>query len=273
METPEKTIVDDLARSLALSLGASPDVAVVLGSGWKERARDLLSDPKILPLAELEHWPQPKVQGHGAELSLGGFEDQRVLLVSGRVHAYEGYPARVLVRGVRALVRWGTKRVLLLNAAGSTREDRPPGSLMPLSDHINYGLPNPLAAHHTEDGKALFLDLVDLYDPAWRARLRVAEPDLDWGVYVGMSGPTYETPAEVRAMTALGADAVGMSTVPEALAARAAGARVMAVSLISNYAAGVGGSRPSHQEVLDTAAAHGERAAEVLAAAIRAAPR
>ncbi len=260
-----------LAAALATALGPAPEVAVILGSGWNERARDLLSAATSLSLAGLDGWPQPRVAGHGGGLMVGELDGLTVALCGGRVHAYEGYPARELVRGVRALVRWGAPAVLLLNAAGSTREARPPGTLMPVADHINHGLPNPLAADQSEDGSAAFVDLVDLYDPAWRGRLAAAEPGLEPGVYAGLPGPSYETPAEVRAMASLGADAVGMSTIPEAIAARAAGARVMAVSLLSNYAAGVGGSRPSHLEVLATAAAHGEEAARVLAAAVVAA--
>ncbi len=273
MTTPERKLVDSLAQALAGALGPAPEVAVVLGSGWKERAAGLLTGTSTLELAELPAWPQPRVAGHGGELVVGDLDGVRVALCGGRVHAYEGYPARELVRGVRALVRWGAPAVLLLNAAGSTREERPPGELMPLADHLNHGLPNPLDADQSEDGEAMFLDLVDLYDPEWRGRLLEAEPELRPGVYAGMPGPSYETPAEVRAMAALGADAVGMSTIPEAIAARAAGARVLAVSLLSNYAAGVGGSRPSHEEVLETATAHGEAAARVLAAAVRAARR
>jgi purine-nucleoside phosphorylase len=144
---------------------------------------------------------------------------------------------------------------------------------MPLLDHINLGLPNPLAANQSEDGSATFLDLVDLYDPSWCQALLAARPELIPGVYAGLPGPSYETPAEVCRLQQMGADAVGMSTIPEALAARAAGATVMAVSMMTNYAAGIDGSRPSHAEVLETAAAHGERAAEVLSATITAAPR
>jgi purine-nucleoside phosphorylase len=144
---------------------------------------------------------------------------------------------------------------------------------MPFSDHINLGLPNPLASDQSEDGGAHFMDIVDLYEPTWRDALLVSRPELTPGVYAGLSGPSYETPAEVFRLQQMGADAVGMSTIPEALAAKSAGARVMALSMMTNYAAGIGGSRPSHAEVLETAAEHGSTAAEVLAATIQAAPR
>jgi len=269
----ECDLVTSLADGLSTRLGDAPEVAVVLGSGWADRADGLLENLERIPLSDLPNWPLPRVSGHSAELRLGNLDGRRVLLCGGRVHSYEGWEARELVRGVRALVRIGVNNILLLNAAGSLRDNRTPGDLMPLSDHINLGLPNPLVANQSEDGSATFLDLVDLYDPSWFQALLAVRPELIPGVYAGLPGPSYETPAEVRRLQQMGADAVGMSTIPEALAARAAGATVMAVSMMTNYAAGIDGSRPSHAEVLETAAAHGESAAEVLSATITAAPR
>ena len=269
----ECDLVTSLANGLSARLGDAPEVAVVLGSGWADRADGLLENLERIPLSDFPNWPLPRVSGHSAELRLGTIDGRRVLLCGGRVHSYEGWEARELVRGVRALVRIGVNNILLLNAAGSLRDNRRPGDLMPLADHINLGLPNPLAANQSEDGSATFLDLVDVYDPSWRQAVLAARPELLPGVYAGLPGPSYETPAEVRCLQQMGADAVGMSTIPEALAARAAGATVMAVSMMTNFAAGIEGSRPSHAEVLETAAAHGERAAEVLSATITAAPR
>lgn len=268
--TIERDTVAGLHRALCAAFGAPPEVAVFLGSGWREGAAGLLDGVEALPLAAFPGWPRPRVPGHAAELAVGLFEGRRVAFCGGRVHAYEGYPARDLVRGVRALARWGCPAFVLLNAAGSLREDLPPGTLLAIRDHINLGLPNPLAADQSEDGAPLFLDLVDLYDPAWRGRLLRVVPELREGVYAGLPGPSYETPAEVRHLAGLGADAAGMSTIPEAIAARAAGARVLAVSFLSNFAAGLLGSRPSHGEVLAAAAAHAAAAGQVLAAALRA---
>jgi len=267
----EKQNISWLASALAAKLGEAPDVAVVLGSGWAERADGLLDDIKRFDLNDFEHWPLPRVQGHAPELRLGRLGDKRALLCGGRVHAYEGYSAAEIVRPVRAMIEWGVTNVLLLNAAGSTREELAPGTLMALSDHLNFGLPNPLTGPNTPTGAITFVDLVDLYDPTWRAALTTACPDVKTGVYSGMLGPSYETPAEVAMVAKLGGDAVGMSTIPEAIAARAAGARGLAISMMTNLAAGVGGSRPNHQEVLDTAAEHGKRASEVLAKAVLAA--
>lgn len=259
---------------LGTRLGEAPEAAAVFGSGWKELAGDLLTADEALPLAEVPSWPRPKVQGHGGELRVGELTGggRRVVFCTGRVHAYEGFEARELVRGVRVLAAWGVPRILLLNAAGSLEEEREPGSLMPFADHLNLGLPNPLQADQTEDGIPVFLDLVDLYDPAWRRALAAACPELRPGVYAGLPGPSYETPAEVARLRKVGAHAVGMSTVPEAIAARAAGAHVMAISLITNWAAGLRDSRPSHGEVLETARDNAAAAARVLAAALAAAP-
>lgn len=269
--TPEEGAIAGLAEALRRRLGAPPDVAVVLGSGWAGQVGALLAEAEEAPLADFAGWPLPRVAGHGATLRLGLLAGRRAALCGGRVHAYEGYTARELVRGVRALCAWGARSVLLLNAAGSLREERPPGSFMPVRDHVNLGLPNPLAADQTPDGWAVFLDAVELYDPAWREGLLAARADLLPGVYAGLPGPSYETPAEVAWLRALGADAAGMSTIPEALAARAAGARVLAISLLTNFAAGIRGSRPSHEEVLAAAAAGGAEASAVLAAAVGAA--
>jgi len=271
----ECTKVDALVEVLQQWLGEPPEVAVVLGSGWKERAQGLLKDTQDIDLRGLDNWPTPAVAGHGASLVLGTLPAEgahparRVALCEGRVHCYEGRPIAEVVRGVRALVRWGTPHLLLLNAAGSLRQDWQPGTLMALTDHLNWGLPNPLTGGQNCGHGPEFINLVDLYSPQWRERLRAACPELQQGVYAAMPGPSYETPAEVRMLAKLGADAVGMSTVPEAIAARALGAEVMAMSMMTNLAAGLAGSQPSHQEVLETAQAHGDAAAAALLAALR----
>ncbi len=266
--TPERERVENLAAALRERLGQPPQATVVLGSGWRDRAADLLVAAKSVPLADLPGWPSPSVAGHGRDLIVGELEGRRVALITGRVHAYEGFGAAEIVRGLRAVVVWGAREVVLLNAAGSLDPARPPGSLMPFLDHVNLGLPNPLAAGASITGGPVFLDLTDLYDAAWRARLCSREPALRPGVYAGLPGPSYETHAEIKMLQSLGADAVGMSTIPEALAARAAGARVLAVSLLTNFAAGVAGGKPSHAEVLATASAHGGAALQVLRSAI-----
>lgn len=259
----EKQLVADIAQQLQQLAGEAPQVFAVLGSGWKEQAESLIAVEQRINLADINHWLTPTVAGHGAELVIGHLNgsEQRVAFVTGRVHAYEGYNGGELVRGVRALLQWGAQSVLLLNAAGSLSTEMPPGTLMPLSDHINYSLPNPLSGGE-------FVDLVDLYNPEWRDALVAQCPDLKPGVYAACSGPSYETPAEVAMLQKMGADAVGMSTIPEAIAAHALGAKVMAISMMTNLAAGIDGSRPNHQEVLDTARDNSQKATEVLQIAL-----
>ena len=259
----EKQLVTDIAQQLQTLAGAAPSAFAVLGSGWKEQAESLISVEQRIDLADINHWPLPAVAGHGGELVVGQLlgSDRRVAFITGRVHAYEGYSGAELVRGVRGMIEWGAKNVLLLNAAGSLSEDMPPGSLMPLSDHINYSLPNPLAGGE-------FVDLVDMYHPEWRAALLEKCPDITPGIYAACIGPSYETPAEVAMLQKMGASAVGMSTIPEAIAAHAMGARVMAISMLTNLAAGIAGSRPNHQEVLDTARENSQKATETLQLAL-----
>ncbi|HIA38037.1 MAG TPA: purine-nucleoside phosphorylase [Planctomycetes bacterium] len=259
----EKQLVADIAQQLQTLAGVAPSVFAVLGSGWKEQAESLISVEQRINLADINHWLMPAVAGHGAELVVGQLidSDKRVAFITGRVHAYEGYSGAELVRGVRAMIEWGANNVLLLNAAGSLSEDMPPGTLMPLTDHINYSLPNPLAGGD-------FVDLVDMYHPEWRAALLEKCPELTAGIYAACIGPSYETPAEVAMLQKMGANAVGMSTIPEAIAAHAMGARVMAISMMTNLAAGIGGSRPNHQEVLDTARNHAQKATHTLQLAL-----
>jgi len=255
----EKQLVTDIAQQLQTLAGAAPSAFAVLGSGWKEQAESLISVEERINLSDIRHWLIPAVAGHGAELVIGQLNDsdKRVAFVTGRVHAYEGYSGAELVRGVRAMIEWGANKVLLLNAAGSLSEDMPPGTLMPLTDHINYSLPSPLPGGD-------FVDLVEMYDPAWRDELLEKCLDLMPGIYAACIGPSYETPAEVMMLQKMGANAVGMSTIPEAIAAHAMGAKVMAISMMTNLAAGIGGSRPNHQEVLDIARENSKNAAKVL---------
>jgi len=271
-EDGERGKVEALAAALRERLGQPPQVTVVLGSGWRDRAAALLVAAKSLALADLPDWPLPRVPGHGAEILAGTLAGRSTAFVTGRVHAYEGFRAAEIVRGVRAAVAWGSAGIILLNAAGSLDPARPPGTLMPFLDHLNLGLPNPLTVGQGLSRDAVFLDLSELYDPDWRSRLCGRLPALRPGIYAGLPGPSYETHAEVRMLQGLGADAVGMSTIPEALAARAAGARVLAISLLTNFAAGVSGGRPSHAEVLSAAQEFGSKASDLLRAAVLEAP-
>ncbi|HZH53368.1 MAG TPA: purine-nucleoside phosphorylase [Microvirga sp.] len=235
------------------------DAAFVLGTGLGPLA-DELTDPVSLPYADIPHFPRSAVSGHAGRLVGGRLEGRRVLLFQGRSHYYETGDAgamRVPVAFVREL---GIPALVLTNAAGSVRAEIRPGSLVAISDHLNLSGANPLLRDHTE---GRFVSLTGAYDEALRETLRRAAArtgiDLPEGVYAWLSGPSFETPAEIRMVQVLGGDLVGMSTVPEVILARYYGLRVAAVSVVTNLAAGIEGASPSHQETKDTAAEAADR--------------
>ncbi len=220
------------------------DVAVVLGSGWAP-AVDQLGDPvAVVPISELAGFTPPAAGGHHGQLLSLRHGDRRMLVFVGRIHAYEGHDLRHVVHPVRTACAAGVRTVVLTNAAGSLREDFTVGQPVLISDHLNLTGRSPLVG-------AQFVDMVDAYSPRLRAVAREIDPSLAEGVYAGLNGPQYETPAEIRMLRTLGADLVGMSTVHETIAARAAGAQVLAMSLVTNLAAGITGQALSHDEVLE----------------------
>ncbi len=220
------------------------DVAIVLGSGWAP-AVDELGDPvAVVPIAELAGFTPPAAQGHHGQMLSLRLGERRVLVFVGRIHAYEGHELRHVVHPVRAACAAGARTIVLTNAAGSLREDFAVGQPVLIRDHLNLTGRSPLVGAH-------FVDMVDAYSPRLRAIAREIDPALAEGVYAGLNGPQYETPAEIRMLRTLGADLVGMSTVHETVAARAAGAQVLAVSLVTNFAAGMTGQPLSHDEVLE----------------------
>jgi purine-nucleoside phosphorylase len=220
------------------------DVAIVLGSGWAP-AVDELGDPvAVVPMAELPGFTPPTAEGHGRRVLSLRIGARHVLVFVGRIHAYEGHDLRDVVHPVRAACAAGVRTLLLTNAAGGLREDFVVGQPVLISDHLNLTGGSPLVG-------AQFVDMVDAYSPRLRAIAHEIDPSLPEGVYAGLSGPQYETPAEIRMLRTLGADLVGMSTVHETIAARAAGAEVLGVSLVTNLAAGMTGLPLSHDEVLD----------------------
>jgi purine-nucleoside phosphorylase len=230
------------------------DCAIVLGTGLG-RIVDDMADAVSVPFSEIPGFPAGAVSGHAKQVSCGTMHGRRVLLFEGRAHVYEtGDPAAMRVP-LGMLQAFGSPPLLLTNAAGSLRQDLRPGSLALIADHINFNGPNPLVGD-TGDGR--FVSMIDAYDPHLRARLRKAAlacgANLGEGVYMWFSGPSFETPAEIRMAKTLGADLVGMSTVPEVLMARRYGLRVAAISIVTNMAAGLHGGAPSHGETRDVAA-------------------
>ncbi|BBX04248.1 purine-nucleoside phosphorylase [Mycolicibacterium moriokaense] len=219
------------------------DVAVILGSGWAPAADELGDPVAVVPIAELSGFTPPAAEGHRGQLLSLRHGDRRVLVFVGRIHAYEGHDLRHVVHPVRAACAAGVRTIVLTNAAGGICEDFAVGQPVLISDHLNLTGRSPLVG-------AQFVDMVDAYSPRLRAVAHEIDPSLAEGVYAGLNGPQYETPAEIRMLRTLGADLVGMSTVHETIAARAAGAQVLAMSLVTNLAAGITGQPLSHDEVL-----------------------
>jgi len=232
-----------------------PKVAIVLGSGLGFLG-DELADSVRVPYARIPGFPQPGVVGHKGELIAGTLDGVAVLAQSGRFHLYEGHAPAVAALPVRVFHALGVTTVILTNAAGGIRRSFYPGTLMLIADHINMMGLNPLSGHVVE-GDERFPDMSDPYDAALRAVARQVATDgkiaLQEGVYAAMLGPSYESKAEIEMLKRAGADAVGMSTVPEVIAARARGLKCLGISTITNAAAGLGGATLSHAEVLETA--------------------
>ena len=228
----------------------------MLGSGLGELA-DRLEDRVEIPYGELPGFHAGGLAGHAGALVLGELSGTPVAIFSGRWHVYEGIAGDAITTPIRTLKALGADTLVLTNAAGSLRPEAGPGSLVCLSDHINLMGFNPLVGPNDEAAGPRFPSLRDAYDPELRARLHAAADALGTplhdGVYLAVSGPAFETPAEIRAFRTLGADLVGMSTVPEVIAARHAGLRVAAVSAVTNLAEGMGGEELSHEQTLRVA--------------------
>jgi purine-nucleoside phosphorylase len=237
------------------------DVAVILGSGWAPAVAQLGDPVAVVPMAELPGFTPPSAEGHSGQVLSLHVGDHRVLVFVGRIHAYEGHELRHVVHPVRAACAAGARTVMLTNAAGGLRDDYTVGQPVLISDHLNLTARSPLVG-------AQFVDLTDAYSPRLRTLAREIDPELAEGVYAGLPGPHYETPAEIRMLRTLGADLVGMSTVHETIAARAAGAQVLAVSLVTNLAAGMTGKPLSHDEVLEAGRQSATRMGSLLAAVI-----
>lgn len=251
------------------ALGPDPiEMGLILGSGLGALADEV--DGIAVPFEDIPGLGTSGVTGHSGKMVVGQFEGRRVAILSGRVHFYEHGDASAMRPALEALKTLGAESLLLTNSAGSTREKMPPGSLMAIEDHLNWSGLNPLIG---EPGDERFVSMVDTYDPALRARLARAaaaqDVKLHSGVYAWFSGPSFETPAEIRAIRMLGADAVGMSTVPEAILARRLGLKTCAVSVITNYAAGMTGQPLSHDETKSEAAKARDGFARLIRAYVR----
>jgi purine-nucleoside phosphorylase len=248
--------VEEAAAHVRRRFGTVPEVAVVLGSGLGAFAEGL-ADASRLPYAGIPHWPVSTVIGHAGVLVAGTSGGRPVLALAGRAHYYEGHPMSTVTFATRVLGRLGVKVLVLTNAAGGIDESFGPGTLMAIDDHINLMGSNPLIGANEDRWGVRFPDMTDVYSARLRAlagqAARGASLDLRHGVYAGLHGPSYETPAEIRYLRAIGADAVGMSTVPEAIVARHMGIEVLGISCITNPAAGVLPEPLQHDEVMEVA--------------------
>jgi len=248
-----KGVADQAAEAVRRELGGfAPQVAIVLGSGLGMVA-DAMREPRRIPYSKIPGFPAPGVPGHKGELAAGTLGGVDVLVQQGRFHLYEGHAPATAALPVRVFHRLGVRTLVVTNAAGGLRTAFRPGSLMLIADHVNLMWSNPLIGP-VEPGEERFPDMSDAYDLALRALARAAARDakvqLEEGVYVGLLGPSYETPAEIRMLQRLGGDAVGMSTVPEVIAARARGMRALGFSMITNLAAGLSAEKVLHEDVL-----------------------
>ena len=231
-----------------------PAVAVILGSGLGGLSKSI-GDAVRIPFGDIPGFPEPTVAGHEGAVIVGSLGGREIVALSGRFHMYEGHPAALAAFPVRVFHALGARDLFVSNAAGGISPKLAVGDLMMISDHLNLMGTNPLVGE-AQEGEIRFPDMTDAYNPGLRWLLRTTAERLGItlreGVYAGLLGPSYETPSEVKMLKLLGADAVGMSTVPEVIVARALGMRVVGVSCITNAAAGVTGAALSHAEVLET---------------------
>ncbi len=247
--------IEEAANAVKSWLGETPVLGLILGSGLGPYA-DEFGKRTVIPYEDLPHFPRSTVAGHSGNLILGEAQGVPAVALQGRVHYYEGYSMEEVTFGVRVLGALGIKQLIVTNAAGGINESYRPGDLMLITDHINLMGTNPLIGPNEARLGVRFPDMSDAYNRGMReAALQGAAAAgiaVRQGVYVAVTGPSYETPAEIRAFRTLGADAVGMSTVPEVIAANHMGIRALGISCITNMAAGILPQKLTHQEVMDT---------------------
>ena len=256
MSTDLSRAVSEAAEYLRARLPARPDLALVLGSGLGGLA-DRIEDPVYIPYGQIPHFPVSTAPGHAGRFVFGRLSGRMVLCMQGRFHYYEGHDMAAIALPVRVLKALGCRALVLTNAAGGVNWDFSVGDFMLITDHINFMGANPLRGENDDVIGPRFCDMTHVYTPEFQQTARQVAAQqgitLREGVYLGYMGPSFETPAEIRAFRTLGADAVGMSTVPEAIAASHCGLPVLGVSLITNMAAGMAGKRLSGDEVIEIA--------------------
>ena len=251
---------------------ASPKIGIVLGSGlgvYVER----IQDPTVIPYEDIPGFPQTSVEGHDGKLIIGKTEGVDVAVFQGRFHFYEGHALEDVVMPVRVLSMLGVEKLILTNASGGINESYAPGDLVCITDHINMTGNNPLIGPNYAELGPRFPDMTRAYDPELREMIHNAAKnigiDLKNGIYAGVLGPTYETPAEIKMLKTIGGDLVGMSTVPEAIAAHHAGLRVTGIACVTNMAAGIGGEKLTHEDVKLVAQKAMQKFSDLVSAAVK----
>lgn len=247
--------IEEASRFIADRINSKPEIGLILGSGLGILA-ELIEDPIVIPYEQIPHFPVSTVFGHASELLIGHINGKTVLLMKGRFHQYEGYSVETVSFPIRVMKALGIETLLVTNAAGGVNEAFTSGDLMLITDHINFTSRNPLMGPNVDQLGVRFPDMSEAYSRRLQQTARDAASELNIvlkeGVYIGLLGPSYETPAEIRMIRLMGADAVGMSTVAEVIAARHAGIEVLGFSCISNMAAGILNQPLSHAEVMET---------------------
>ena len=260
--------VTEALEAIEARVSGVPRAALILGSGLGMLA-EAVEDPVVIPYAEIPHWKTSTAPGHAGRLVCGTLSGVPVVVMQGRLHCYEGYTPQETTFPIRVFGQWGVKTLLVTNASGGINYEYANGDVALITDHIKFFMDSPLRGKNLDEFGTRFPDATHLYTPRLqdvaRSVAKAQGLDLKEGVYMYFPGPSYETPAEIRAIRTLGADLVGMSTVPEVLAAGHAGMEVLGFSLVSNAAAGiVEGATLSEQEVLDAAAAAKERFSQLI---------
>lgn len=271
MTYASKAMIEEAADFLASKIQTKPEIGLILGSGLGVMGDDM-EQSVLIPYADIPHFPVSTVEGHAGELLIGQLQGRSVMLMRGRFHLYEGYEPERTTLPVRVMKELGVKALLVTNAAGGVNLGYSPGDLMIIEDHLNLTGRNPLAGPNDNALGVRFPDMTEAYSRRLRGIAKQAAGELGIevreGVYAGVLGPSYETPAEIRMLRTLGADAVGMSTVAEVITARHAGIEVLGISCITNMAAGIAGRPLTHEEVMETTAKAKERFISLISAVL-----
>ena len=264
--------LQEIADSIELKDGFQPQIGIVLGSGLHSIAEEV-EVVQTLSYDDIPTFPKSTVAGHEGRFVMGYLEGVPVILMDGRVHYYEGYTMEEVVAPVRIMAKLGVETVILTNASGSMREDFAPGDLICINDHIASFVPNPLIGQNDEELGERFVSMVDAYDKSLRETAHAAAKELDIelkdGVYMQVTGPTFETPAEAKAYAAMGADVVGMSTACETIALRHMGVKVLGISCVTNYCPNVVSEGTSHEDVQEMADQIGGKMASLVKRTVR----